>query len=62
MILGVLGVPADIIVADYALSAEAMERMDALFEANMPEMVERMAQQPKAFRSADPRTMEGCCI
>jgi protein-tyrosine phosphatase len=59
VILGVLGVPADIIVADYALSAEAMERMEAWFEANMPQMVERMAQQPKAFRSADPRTMEG---
>ena len=59
VILGVLGVPAETIVADYALSAEAMERMEAWFEANMPQMVERMAQQPKAFRSADPRTMEG---
>ncbi len=29
VILGVLGVPADVIVADYALSAEAMERMEA---------------------------------
>ncbi|MEP6660685.1 MAG: tyrosine-protein phosphatase [Acidimicrobiales bacterium] len=59
VVLGVLGVPAETIVADYALSAEAMERMEAWFEANMPHMVERMAQQPQAFRSADPRTMEG---
>ncbi len=25
----------------------------------MPQMIERMAQQPEAFRSADPRTMGG---
>ena len=57
VILGVLGVPAEVIAEDYALSSEAMDRMDAWFRLNHPELIDKMARFPKAFRVADPRTM-----
>ncbi len=57
VILGVLGVPDEVIAEDYALSSAAMDRMDAWFRVNRPEMIDRMAQFPPAFRVADPRTM-----
>ena len=57
VILGVLGVPAEIIAEDYALSAEAMERIDAWYRENRPDVVDRMVRYPPAFRVADPRTM-----
>ena len=57
VILGVLGVPEEVIAEDYALSSEAMDRIDQWFRVNHPELKDRMAQFPPAFRVADPRTM-----
>ena len=52
VLLGLLGVSRADIVADYALSGEGMERMEAWVRVNKPEMVDRMSRQPQAFRSA----------
>jgi protein-tyrosine phosphatase len=56
IVLGLLGVPDETIVDDYALSREAMERMWVWLRANAtdPEQLDRYAP---AVRSAEPLTM-----
>jgi protein-tyrosine phosphatase len=59
LVLGALGVPDRSIVADYALTGEAMERMRSYALATNPEMAARMATMPPAFLAAEPAAMEG---
>jgi protein-tyrosine phosphatase len=56
IVLGLLGVPDETIVADYALSRDAMERLWEWLRAQStdPEQLERYAP---AVRSAEPATM-----
>jgi len=58
VILGILGVPDEVIAADYALSEPAMDRMEAWYRRNHPDRIDQMAQAPQAFRAARPATME----
>lgn len=51
LVLSSLGVPDDVVAADYHLSAAAVERLVAWLEATGPELKEEMARQPKAFLS-----------
>ncbi len=57
LVLGVLGVTDDDIVADYALSVEAMTRMQAWVTANRPEVAEVLARQPVGWLAAPPEAM-----
>ena len=59
LVLGALGVPDHVIVADYALTGEAMDRMRSWALATNPEMAARMATMPPAFLAAEPAAMEG---
>ncbi|MFN8024188.1 MAG: tyrosine-protein phosphatase [Acidimicrobiales bacterium] len=54
MLLGALGVPRSIVLADYGLTAGAMERMRAWATREYPELAERMAETPSAFLAALP--------
>jgi protein-tyrosine phosphatase len=57
LILGALGVPDDVIVADYALTRPAMERMRAWAAVHSPEMFETWRKMPAAFGAAEPQAM-----
>lgn len=59
LVLSALRVPDEHVVADYALTGEAMGRMRAWLEVNSPEWLEMMNAQPAAFLSADPAAMAG---
>lgn len=52
LVLGSLGVPREYIAADYELTSEAMHRMQAWAQRQMPELFARMAEMPEAFRGA----------
>lgn len=58
MVLGALGVPDDVIVADYALTAEGMQRMHEWARREAPELSERMKDTPSAFLAAVPEAMQ----
>src|SRR5204862_328145 len=49
IVLGLLGVPDDVIVADYTLSAAAMERMIAYFRAEKPDRAEALESYAPAL-------------
>ncbi|HEY2430688.1 MAG TPA: tyrosine-protein phosphatase [Acidimicrobiales bacterium] len=55
--LALLGVPDEVIADDYAISHEAMARMNAWAEVHTPEVMERLAAYPPAVAGAQPRTM-----
>jgi len=57
IVLGLLGVPDDVIVADYTLSAAAMERMIAYFRAEKPDRAEALESYAPALVAAAPETM-----
>jgi protein-tyrosine phosphatase len=57
LLLGSLGVPHEYIVADYALTAQGVERMMVWAKREAPEMWERMADTPSAFMAALPEAM-----
>lgn len=57
LLLGTLGVPRSVILADYALTADAMERMREWALREYPEMAEQMADTPSAFMAALPESM-----
>jgi protein-tyrosine phosphatase len=59
IVLGLLGVPDDVIVADYALSAAAMHQLVAHYHAQYPAATERLNQVAPAMVTADPQTMVG---
>jgi protein-tyrosine phosphatase len=57
LVLGSLGVPRSVVLADYALTADGMERMRAWAMQESPEFAERMAETPSAFMAALPEAM-----
>ena len=57
LILGMLGVPDDVIVDDYALTRPAMERMRAWAEVHNPEMAAAWRAMPAAYGAAEPEAM-----
>ena len=56
--LGAVGVPDEVIVADYARTAEAMRRMQDWVRVNHPELYQRYAETPSAFLAAEPAAMQ----
>ena len=54
LVLGALGVPRTVVLADYALTVDGMQLMRAYAERTHPEMAERMAATPSAFMAALP--------
>lgn len=58
LLLSALGVPRSIVLADYALTAGAMERMRAWATREFPELAEQMADTPSAFMAALPEAMD----
>lgn len=57
LILGALGVPRSVVLADYALTAEGIERMRAWALQESPELADRMVETPSAFMAALPEAM-----
>ncbi len=57
LVLGTLGVDADTIVADYALTEAAMVRMRAWVREHHPEMDQRMGETPSFMLAAKPEAM-----
>jgi protein-tyrosine phosphatase len=57
MVLSLLGVDDDSILADYALTAEAMEAVTARIRAENPELASRMGDQPSPYLAAPPGAM-----
>ena len=57
LLLGSLDVSRDYILADYALTAEGMDRMRAWAVRQFPEMVDRMNDAPSAFLASLPEAM-----
>ncbi len=57
LLLSSLGVADDDVVADYALTGEAMARMRAWAEISQPEWVALIDAQPAAFLAAHPDAM-----
>ncbi len=58
LILAFLGVPDETIVADYALSAPAMERLLERLQAEYPDAVEEVLRYAPAVLQVRPETME----
>lgn len=58
LLLGSLGVPHAHLVADYALTAEGIQRMRVWAQREAPGMWERLADTPSAFMAAAPEAME----
>jgi len=57
MVLGALGVPDEVIIADYALTAEAMERMREWARREAPQLSQRWKETPSQFMAAVPEAM-----
>lgn len=57
LVLGSLGVPRSVILADYALTAGGMARMRTWAEREFPEFADRMAGAPSAFLAALPEAL-----
>ena len=57
LVLASLGVPDDVIAADYHLSAAAVEQLVAWLKRTRPDLTEEMARQPPAFLSCPPEAM-----
>lgn len=57
LILGVLGVPRPVVLADYALTAHGMRRMQEWAAREFPEMADRMQETPSAFLAALPEAL-----
>jgi protein-tyrosine phosphatase len=58
LVLGLLGVPDEVIVADYALTAAAMERLKERLAVDAPESLTAMNDQPSAYLAAPAEAME----
>jgi len=58
LILGSIGVPRSVILGDYALTAEGMQRMQAWASREFPDMAGRMAETPSAFLAALPEALD----
>ena len=57
LLLGMLGVPDETIVADYALSATAMHQLVAYYKRTYPDSVELLERLAPAMVAAEPDTM-----
>lgn len=57
LLLGLLGVPDEVIVADYALTQAGMERMRAWAEHSSPAMFAQWQSMPAAHAAAEPEAM-----
>ena len=57
VLLGVLGVPDEIIVTDYALSADAMQRLIEHYKRAFPDAGERLTRLAPAMVAAHPQAM-----
>ena len=57
LLLSALGVADDDVVADYALTGAAMDRMRVWLAVNSPVWAAKLAEQPSAFMAADPAAM-----
>lgn len=57
LVLSALGVPADVVAADYHLSAPAVEQLVSWLTESRPDLAEEMSRQPKAFLSCPPEAM-----
>ena len=57
VVLGLLGVPDDDIITDYALSQEAMGRMLTWLRAERPDVREQIDNSAAAIVAAEPDTM-----
>lgn len=57
LVLSSLGVPDEVVAADYHLSAVAVERLVAWLKATRPDLSEEMSRQPKALLSCPPEAM-----
>jgi protein-tyrosine phosphatase len=57
LVLGSLGVPEDVIAADYGLTEQAMQRLVVWARDHQPELADLYAQMPARFAAADPRAM-----
>ena len=58
LLLGSLGVADDVIVADYALTSAAMDRLKEWSRRESPELYQRMSDTPATFMMAVPEAME----
>ncbi len=54
LVLSSLGVPRSVVLADYGLTADGMERMRAWARRESPETAAHMAETPSAFMAALP--------
>ena len=59
LLLGLLGVPDEHIVADYALTAEVLEEIHERHRREVPGIDDQWARLPPDISGAVPRTMEG---
>ena len=57
LLLSALGVPRTVVLADYALTADAMVRMREWATRTYPEMAARFAEVPSAFFAALPEAL-----
>jgi protein-tyrosine phosphatase len=57
LILSILGVPDEIISADYGLTELGMKRLIKWAEVSQPELATAYANMPARFAAADPRAM-----
>lgn len=57
LVLGSLGVGHEVIAADYALTADAMRRLEDWARTKQPDLAERLARTPRGYLAADPRAM-----
>lgn len=57
LVLGSLGVSHEVIAADYALTGEAMRRLEQWASAKQPDLADRLARTPRGYLAADPRAM-----
>ena len=58
LILGSIGVPRSVILGDYALTADGMDRMQTWASREFPDMASRMAETPSAFLAALPEALD----
>ena len=58
LLLESLGVPRAVVLADYELTVQGMQRMRAWMAVNHPEMVDALANVPPAFMAALPGAMD----
>jgi protein-tyrosine phosphatase len=59
LVLSALGVPDDVIIADYALSGAALARLFTWAERNRPEVLASLKEAPAAHLAAEPEAMAG---